>query len=164
MKEIKMQVYSQREKLYVECYEALGFHVWNRTRESDTSALVDITFHGEDAETKSNALLRRKCEGILDEIKQIDVKAERYYLERVVLVGLIGALCIGLSFLFLHLNIRIIFAMLLLIGLILCSVTLTLRPLFISMGLKKFGAEIPKLTAQLEELLEEADTGREDAE
>ena len=29
MKEIQIQVYSQREKLYTECYEALGFHIWS---------------------------------------------------------------------------------------------------------------------------------------
>ncbi len=162
MKEIQAQVYSQREKLYTECYETLGFHVWSRTRESDTSPLTELTFRREDAETKEDALLRQKCEDILDEIKQIDAKAERYYLERVVLVGMVGALCIGLSFLFLHFHIHVVFAMLLLIGLICCTVTLSLRPVFTAMGLQKFGVGLPALEAQLRELLDDAD--KEEAE
>ena len=113
-------------------------------------------------ETKEDSLLRRKCEDILDEIKRIDVKAERYYLERVVLVGLVGALCIGLSFLFLHFHIRVAFALLLFIGLICCTVTLSLRPLFTAMGLRKFGVELPDLEERLREILGGA--GEEEAE
>lgn len=157
MKEIQTQVYSQREKLYTECYEALGFHVWSRMKESDTSAFTPITFRREDPESKQDTFLRRKCEDILDKIHQIDAKSERYYLERVVLVGVIGTLCIGLSFLFLHFHIHIVFALLLLIGLVCYTVTLSLRPVFTAMGLRKFGAELPALEAQLYELLGGAD-------
>lgn len=98
----------------------------------------------------------------MQEIEVIDSKVIRYYLERVVLVGLAGAVCIGLSFLFLHLHIHIAFTLFLLVGLTGCTVTLALRPLFTSMGLKKLGADIPELESRLRALLAKAD--RRDAE
>lgn len=157
-----MYAYSNREKLYTECYESLGFRVWNRTRESDTSDFVELTFRREDKETKKGFVLRRRCEDILHEIETIDKKVIRYYLERVVLVGLIGAACIGLAFLFLHFHIHIAFTVFLLTGLTGCTVTLALRPLFTSMGLKKYGAALPELEAQLRVLMDDA--GQEGAE
>lgn len=161
MEEIKVHAYSNREKLYMECYESLGFHVWSRTRESNTSDHVELTFRREDEETKEGAVLRRRCEDILCEIEAIDKKAVRYYLERVVLVGLIGALCIGLAFLFLHFHIHIAFTIFLLIGLTDCTVTLALRPLFTAMGLKKHGATLPELEARLRALMDDAEEGAE---
>lgn len=156
MEEIKVHAYSNREKLYMECYESLGFHTWSRTRDSDTSNFVELTFRREGGETKTGAVLRRNCEDVLREIESIDKKANRYYLERVVLVGLIGAVCIGLSFLFLHFHIHTAFTAFLLIGLTGCTVTLALRPLFTSIGLKKYGAALPELEGQLRRLMDDA--------
>lgn len=154
MKEIKTRTYTRRERLYIECYEAMGFHLWSRTQDSDTSDFVELTFRREDEETKEGAVLRRKCEALLGEIEKIDKKAGRYYLERVVLVGMIGAVCIGLSFLFLHFHLHIVFTSLLLVGLTGCTVTLALKPLFTSLGLKKFGAGLPELETTLRALMD----------
>lgn len=157
MQEIKKRVYASRETLYTDCFESLGFHVWSRTRESDTSPQIDILFRREAEETQKEISLRRKCEDILDEIKAIDDKADLYYLKRVVLVGMAGAGCMGLSFLFRYFHMQVVFTLLLLLGILGCTVTLTLRPLFTGMGLKKYGADLPELERRLRELMEDTD-------
>lgn len=51
MQEINKRVYATRENLCTECYESLGYHVWSRTRESDTSDFVELTLRRENKET-----------------------------------------------------------------------------------------------------------------
>ena len=68
------------------------------------------------------------------------------------MVGMAGAVCIGLSFLFLHLGWHIVFTLSLLLGLCGCSVTLALRPLLTRMGLRKLGGEIPSLEEKLRKI------------
>ncbi len=155
MKELVRQVRSEREDLTLQCYEELGWQIVDRSKANDTSPVTKMIFVRVEEELSTEAEKRTRCEEVLERIEAIDAKAERYYLERVVLVGLAGAACIGFSFLFLHLGWHILFTLSLLAGLFGCSITLALRPPFIRMGLKRFGEEIPHLEEKLHAILTE---------
>ena len=155
MKELTLRVRQEREALYTECYEALGYTKIGSTRESDVSTILNTVFVRENDEPERVADRRARCEAVLADIEKIDAKAERYYLERVVLVGMAGAACIGLSFLFLHFGWHIPFTLSLLAGLFGCSITLALRSPFTRMGMKRFGGELPQLEARLRAILAE---------
>lgn len=155
MKQLKIQVRGERETLTVQCYEAFGWQAVSRSKESDASPLTNIVFVREEVESTDIAEKRAQCEAVLAEIEVIDKKVERYYLERVVLVGLAGAVCIGLSFLFLHLGLHVVFTLSLLLGLFGCSITLALRSPFTRLGLRKLGGDIPALEAKLAAILKE---------
>ena len=154
-KTLELRVRAEREKLICACYEALGYTHIKTTREGDASIMLKAVFVREEAEPKEVGDRRERCEAVLAEIESIDAKAERYYLERVVLVGMAGAACIGLSFLFLHFGWHIAFTLALLAGLFGCSITLALRPVFIRMGLARFGGELPQLERKLHAILAE---------
>lgn len=154
MKSLTLWVRQERKALYKECYEALGYTRVSGTREEQAVASETVFVReGEEPEVVENR--RKRCESVLADIEAIDAKVERYYLERVVLVGLAGAACIGLSFLFLHLGWHIVFTLSLLVGLFGCTVTLALRPAFTRMGLKRFGGEVPELETKLRAIFTE---------
>lgn len=148
-------VRQEREAMTADCYAALGWRVWSRTKENSASPTAEIVFVREEAEPAALAAKRARCEAVLAEIEAVDKKVERYYLERVVLVGMAGAACIGLSFLFLHLGWHVVFTLSLLAGLFGCSITLALRQPFTRMGLQKLGGEIPALEEKLRKTLSE---------
>ena len=148
-------VRQERETLTNECYAALGWRVWSRTKENSASPMAKTVFVREDTEPATLAAKRARCEAVLAEIEVIDKNVERYYLERVVLVGLAGAVCIGLSFLFLHLGLHVVFTLSLLLGIFGCSITLALRLPLTRLGLRKLGGGIPALEARLAAILEE---------
>ncbi len=155
MEELTISVRQGRESVTENCYAALGWQAISRSKESDTSPFTRTVFVREEPESAGVAKKRARCEAVLAEIEEIDRRVERYYLERVVLVGLAGAVCIGLSFLFLHLGWQVAFTLSLLLGLFLCSITLALRPPFTRMGLRKLGGDVPALEAKLAAILEE---------
>lgn len=155
MKNLTLQVRQEREALYTECYESLGYIRVRGTSQGQASTTSETVFIREGDEPEAVTERRKRCEAVLADIEVIDAKVERYYLERVVLVGMAGAACIGLSLLFLHFGWHIAFTLSLLVGLFGCSITLSLRPVFIHMGLKPFGGEILKLEAKLRAILAE---------
>ncbi len=155
MKQLTVQVRAEREALTAECFEVLGWMEASRSRESDTSPVTNTVWVREDEESAAQAEKRARCQAVLGEIEAIDRRVERYYLERVVLVGMAGAACIGLSFLFLHLGLHILFTTSLLLGLFGCSITLALRPLLTRMGLRELGGDIAVLEAKLRMILTE---------
>ena len=148
-KQLTIQVRSEREHLTIQCYEALGWQETGRSKESDASPQTNLVLTRESPESPTDAAKRIRCEAVLQEIEAIDKKVERFYLERVVLVGMAGAACIGLSFLFLRLGWHVVFTLSLLAGLFGCSITLALRPPFTRLGLQKLGGEIPALEEKL---------------
>ena len=155
MEELTISVRQGRESVTENCYKALGWQVISRSKENDTSPFTRTVFVREDPDPSDIAAKRARCEAVLAEIEVIDRRVERYYLERVVLVGLAGAVCIGMSFLFLHLGWHVAFTLSLLLGLFLCSITLALRPPFTRMGLRRLGGDVPALEAKLAAILEE---------
>ncbi len=155
MEKLILQVRGEREALTAECFEVLGWMEVSRSRESDTSPVTNTVWVREDEESPALTEKRTRCQAVLEEIEAIDRRVERYYLERVVLVGMAGAACIGLSFLFLHLGLHILFTISLLLGLFGCSITLALRPLLTRIGLRKLGGDIPALEAKLRMILAE---------
>lgn len=157
MEKMTLQVRGEREILTAQCYKALGWQIISRSRENDISPLTNIVFAREDAEPAGIAEKRERCEAVLGKIEEIDKKVERYYLERVVVVGMTGAACIGISFLFLHLGLQIMFTLSLLLGLFGCSVTLALRPSLTRIGIRKLGGDVPALEVKLAAILGEED-------
>lgn len=155
MEELTLQIRQERKALTEGCYQTLGWCVKSRTKESETSSVTDTVFVREDRETADMAEKRTRCEAVLAQIEAIDRQVERFYLERVVLVGMAGAACIGLSFLFLHFGWQILFTFSLLLGLFGCSITLALRPPLTRLGLQVLGGEIPSLEAKLAAILGE---------
>ena len=155
MEELTVSVRQGRESVTENCYKALGWQAISRSKESGTSPLTNTVFVREEVESTDIAEKRGRCEAVLAEIEVIDKKVERYYLERVVLIGLAGAVCIGLSFLFLHLGLHVVFTLSLLLGIFGCSITLALRSPLTRLGLRKLGGGIPALEARLAAILEE---------
>lgn len=155
MNDLTLRVRQEREALYTECYETLGYIQVKGVPEDQASMISKVVFAREEEETGAVADRRKRCEAVLADIEAIDAKVDRYYLERVVLVGLAGAACIGLSFLFLHFRWHIAFTLSLLVGLFGCTITLALRPIFTRMGLRRFGGEVPGLEEKLRAILAE---------
>ncbi len=155
MEELTVQIRQERKALTEDCYQVLGWHVKSRRVESDTSPVTNTVFVREDEEPADMAKKRARCEAVLAQIEAIDRQVERFYLERVVLVGMAGAACIGLSFLFLHFGWQVVFTLSLLLGLFGCSITLALRPPLTRLGLQALGGEIPALEAKLTAILGE---------
>ena len=147
---IAVQVVPEREKLVCACYERLGYtaETVRHNESGDAQILFRLNTNNEyDAERMA------RCEAILAELFEIDREVTVYYLKRVCLVGLIGALCIGLSFLALHGGIRWLFTALLVIGIFGCTITLSLRPLFTRLGMKQFQNRENALLTDLQALL-----------
>lgn len=155
MEKLILQVRGEREALTAECFRTLGWMEVSLSKESDTSPVTNTVWVRQDEESLALTEKRARCQAVLGEIEAIDRRVERYYLERVVLVGMAGAACIGLSFLFLHLGLHILFTISLLLGMFGCSITLALRPLLTRIGLRKLGGDIPALEAKLRMILAE---------
>ena len=150
-KEMKtVSVPPEREQLVLTYYEKLGYKTESVMR--DEHGDTRITFCLQDAgafDPKRTA----RVEAILAELFAIDRQVTLYYLKRVCLVGLAGAVCIGLSFLALHFHVHWLFTALLLIGIFGCTITLSLRPLFTRRGMRQYGEKEPALLAELNALL-----------
>ena len=99
---------------------------------------------------------------MFEQLAEIDRRVTRFYLEKVCLVGMAGAFCLGLSFVALRLKLHILFTLLLLLGLFGCTITLSLRPLVTGMGQKKLSGGEAALLAELEALLKQNDEKQND--
>ena len=146
----QMQIRPEREALFSSCYKAMGYRLEDAKRADHMD--TQLTFRSEDPNAMDPER-KNKAEALLAKLLEIDQRVTRYYLQLVCLVGMIGAACIGCSFIALKADLHILFTLLLLIGIFGCTITLYLRPLFTRWGMRKYGTEEPALIAELEELL-----------
>ena len=153
-----LQVSPGREELVRACYEALGYQLEKVTREehADTQMIFLL-----EAPASADPAKIQQCRSVLDRLEAIDKRVTYYYLRLVCLVGLIGAVCIGLSFAALRAGQHALFTVLLILGIFGCTITLYLRPLFTGMGMRKYGGEEPALIVELQSLLNNKDGGEE---
>lgn len=151
-----LQVNPEREELICSCCEALGYRL-EKARHED-HADTELIFLLEDPALADPAKLRQ-CGTIFEQLAEINRQVTRYYLEKVCLVGLAGAFCLGCSFAALWAGLHALFTILLLLGIFGCTITLSLRPLFTGMGRKKLGGGEPALIAELQTLLNLNDGG-----
>lgn len=149
-RELRLQVIPEQERLVQGCYEALGYRLVSEKPQEhgDTELVMELADESAFEEGKF-----RRCQELLGRLETLNRRVIRYYLERVVAVGLAGAVCIGLSFLALHFHVQWLFVVLLLLGIFGCTVTLSLRPFFYRQWMKKYGQEVPGILAGLEEAL-----------
>ena len=145
-----LQVSPGREELVRSCYEALGYQLEKVGREEHAD--TQMIFLLEDPASADPAKIQQ-CRSVLDRLEAIDRRVTYYYLQLVCLVGMVGAVCLGLSFAALWAGQHALFTVLLIAGIFGCTVTLYLRPLFTGMGMKKYGGEEPALIAELQSLL-----------
>ncbi len=150
---LRVTVPPEREALVREYCEAFGYRIIGE--EHPEHGDMEFIFHPEDPKRPKDERYQ-KASQVFEKIKEIDGKVRVYYLKRVVLVGMAGAALIGLSFAALHYHQQVLFAILLMLGIFGCTITLYLRPLFTKYGMKKYGAEEQELLAELRKLLEEA--------
>ncbi len=143
----------EREALVREYCTSFGYRI--EKVEHPEHGDVEFYFRPENPGFSENEYFR-KASVIFEEIKEIDRKVRIYYLKRVVLVGMCGAACIGLSFAALHFDLHILFTILLVLGIFGCTVTLYLRPFISGFGMKKYGKNEPELLSELKRLLSEA--------
>lgn len=153
-----LQTSPDREELICSCCKALGYLLEKVKREehADTE-LIFLLADPASADPKKI----RQCGILFEQLAEIDRQVTRYYLEKVCLVGLAGAFCLGFSFVALWAKLHALFTLLLLLGLFGCTITLSLRPLFTGMGRKKLGGKEPALIAELAALLKQNDGGDE---
>ena len=149
----------EREELVCSCCAALGYRLEKARR--DEHADTELIFLLEDA-ALADAEKIRQCSAVFEQLAEIDRRVTRFYLEKVCLVGMAGAFCLGLSFVALRLKLHILFTLLLLLGLFGCTITLSLRPLVTGMGQKKLSGGEAALLAELEALLKQNDEKQND--
>lgn len=140
----------ERETLVLSCYEKLGYQTESVVRDEHGDTKITLCLQDADAFDPARAA---RVDAIFAELFAIDRQVMLYYLKRVCLVGLAGAICIGLSFLALHFRVHWLFTALLLIGIFGCTITLSLRPLFTRRGMQRYGEQEPALLAELNDLL-----------
>ena len=157
--ELRITVPPERETLVREYCETFGYRICREEHPEHGDA--EFFFRPEQPELIKDKRYEKASE-LFEEIKEIDRKVDRYYLKRVVLVGLAGAALIGISFIALHFHQQILFTILLVLGIFGCTITLNLRPFISKFVMKKYGKKEPELLAQLKNLLAEAasDSGR----
>lgn len=153
-----LAVNPERETLIRSCCEALGYRLEKTRREEHAD--TELIFLLEDPALADPAKIRQ-CSDVFGQLAAIDRQVTRYYLEKVCLVGLAGAVCLGLSFAALRAGLHTLFTLLLLLGIFGCTITLSLRPLFTDMGRKKLGGGEPALIAELQALLNPDNGGNE---
>lgn len=148
-----LDVRTERIPLYINCYETLGYRLKSQTAIEGNDDFENLCFEQTSPECQ-NKQLETDCEAILKEIGEIDTRVHFFYLQRVVLVGMIGTGCIALSiFLLLH-HLQVLFTIFLLLGLFGCTITLGLKPFFLNLGREKLGSRLPELLQELNALLE----------
>lgn len=162
MTEKILDVRTERIPLYINCHETLGYRLKSQTEIEGNEDFQKLCFELTSSEYQ-NKRLEADCEAILKEIEEIDARVLFFYLQRVVLVGMIGAGCIALGILFLLNHLQILFTIFLLFGLFGCTITLGLKPFFLNMGREKLGTRLPELLRKLDTLLKETEKGGEDA-
>lgn len=146
-------VRTERIPLYINCYETLGYRLKNQATIEGNDDFEKLCFEQTSPECQ-NKQLETDCETLLKEIDEIDTRVHFFYLQRVVLVGMIGTGCIALSiFLLLH-HLQVLFTIFLLLGLFGCTITLGLKPFFLNLGREKLGSRLPELLQELNALLE----------
>lgn len=150
-KTLTLQVRPEREQLIGSCYEAMGYRLERITRNEHADTKLEFVL--EDPASAEPETLGQ-CRSILGKLEEIDRQVTYYFLKLDCLVGLIGAVCLGLSVVSLRAGLHVLFTILLILGLFGCSITLYLRPLFTRMGMKKYGGEEPALIAELYALLD----------
>lgn len=155
-KVLVLQVSPEREELVRSCYETLGYQLEKVVREEHAD--TQMIFLLEDPALADMAKMKQ-CRSVLGKLEAIDRRVTYYYLQLVCLVGLTGAVCIGLSFAALRAGQHALFTVLLILGIFGCTVTLYLRPLFTGMGMRKYGGEEPALIAELQSLLKNNEGG-----
>lgn len=155
-KVLVLQVSPGREELVRSCYETLGYQLEKVKREEHAD--TQMIFLLEDPALADLAKIQ-KCRSVLGKLEAIDKRVTYYYLQLVCLVGLIGAVCIGLSFAALRSGQHALFTVLLILGIFGCTVTLYLRPLFTGMSMRKYGGEELALIAELQSLLKNNEGG-----
>ena len=149
-----LQTSPEREELICSCCEALGYRLGKAKREEHTD--TELIFLLTDPASADPDKIRQ-CGVLFARLAAIDRRVTRYYLEKVCLVGLAGAFCLGFSVAALRVGLHALFTLLLILGIFGCTVTLYLRPLFTGMGRKKLGGEEPALIAELAALLKRND-------
>lgn len=150
-KVLTLQVRPEREHLIGFCYEAMGYRLERITRNEHADTMLEFVL--EDSASAESETYER-CRAILKKIEEIDKQVSYYFLKLDCLVGLIGAVCLGLSVVSLRAGMHVLFTIPLFIGLFGCTITLYLRPVFTRMGMKKYGGEEPALIAELYALLD----------
>lgn len=160
MMEKILDVRTERTSLYINCYETLGYQLKSQTAIEGNDDFKKLCFHSISPECQHKPL-ETDCEAVLKEIEDIDKRIDLFYLQRVVLVGMVGAGCIALSIVFLLHHLQILFTIFLLLGLFGCTITLGLKPLFVNMGSAKLGTQLPELIQKLDALLKETEKGGE---
>lgn len=150
-RELSLRVGPEREALTRACCEKLGYRMAELRREEHSD--TELRFVLERPESYDSGKMER-CRGILGKLGEIDKKVTRYFLKLDCLIGLMGAICIGLSFAALRAGVQWLFTVLLALGIFGCTITLYLRPVFTRMGREKYAGEEPALLAELEAILD----------
>ena len=150
MTEKILDVRTERIPLYINCHETLGYRLKSQTEIEGNEDFQKLCFELTSSEYQNKRL-------------EIDARVLFFYLQRVVLVGMIGAGCIALGILFLLNHLQILFTIFLLFGLFGCTITLGLKPFFLNMGREKLGTRLPELLQKLDTLLKETEKGGENA-
>lgn len=148
---LSLSVGPERESLVCACFEKLGYRLESKKEEPHADST--LTFMLEDPVAFDSERMER-CQTLLKKLQEIDRRVTRYFLQLDCLIGLIGAICIALSFTALRARLQGLFTILLVLGLFGCTITLYLRPLFTRMGRRKFAGEEPALLSELQALLD----------
>lgn len=148
--QIDVRVPSSREQMVCTCMEAIGYRMntMNRGENIDT----EIHLKMEHPEQYDRVRAEKMVE-LFRRLEAIDQKVTVYFLKWDCLIGLIGAICIALSFFALRAGMQPLFVVLLLLGIFGCTITLYLPAVFTRMGREKYAREEPAILRELETTL-----------